>query len=30
MSPLQPGFTNLPQDAEQLDLFAPISASEKG
>lgn len=30
MSPLQPKFTNLPQDAEQLDLFAPISAPEEG
>lgn len=30
MSLLQPNFINLPQDAEQLDLFAPISAPKEG
>lgn len=29
-SPLQPKFTNLPEDAEQLDLFVPISAPKEG
>lgn len=29
-SPLQPKFTNLPKDAEQLDLFVPISAPKEG